>query len=215
MQVRPHDPTGLAALVSARPVVPEPGEHAPERLGPVLEIRPSAVVLEAGQRLSGPFALQQDIPDHAPLTGDGMEREETAPGQLRTGPVAVVAPEQLVAAAHGEEGRAAGDRVLECRALGFDVGCDERLLAILAAADVVEVDLSSVHALADADRGDLELMAASCGTLGQHGDVAAVGVDVQIVRVEMPDADLHAARSQYGRANPRSETIFRSASMAV
>ena len=144
-----------------------------------------------------------------------MEREETAPGQLRTGPVAVVAPEQLVAAAHGEEGRAAGDRVLECRAFGFDVGCDERLLAILAAADVEQVDLSSVHALADADRGDLELMAASCGTLGQHGDVAAVGVDVQVVRVEMPDADLHAARSQYGRANPRSETIFRSASMAV
>ena len=161
----PDDAAGPAALVSARAVVPEPGEHAPERLCSALEIRPAGVVLEAGQRLSGPFALQQDIPDHAPLTGDGMEREETAPGQLRTGPVAVVAPEQLVAAAHGEEGRAAGDRVLERRALGFDVGCDERLLAILAAADVVQVDLASVHALADADRGDLELMAASCGTL--------------------------------------------------
>ena len=42
----------------------------------------------------------------------------------------------------------------------------------------------------------VELVAAGASTFREDGDVAAVGVDVQVVRVEVPDADLHAAFSQ-------------------
>ena len=71
---------------------------------------------------------------------------------------------------------------------------DERLLAVLAAADVIEVDLADRHRVAHADRAHVELVAAAGGSLRKHGDVPAVGVDVEVVRVEVPDADLHAAQ---------------------
>jgi hypothetical protein len=38
--------------------------------------------------------------------------------------------------------------------------------------------------------------AAPRGTLREHRDIAAIGVDVQVVRVEVADNDLHAALSQ-------------------
>jgi hypothetical protein len=66
-----------------------------------------------------------------------------------------------------------------------------------------------------ADLLDLELVPPPRRTPCEHRDVPAVGVDVQVVGVEMADADLHAACSQYGRANPRSVTIRRSSSIAV
>ena len=54
----------------------------------------------------------------------------------------------------------------------------------------------------------------------EHGDVAAVGVDVQVVGIEVADDDLRrlltpALASQYGRTSPRSAAIARSASIAV
>jgi hypothetical protein len=52
---------------------------------------------------------------------------------------AVAAPEELVAAAHGEERRAAGGRLLQRLGLCGKVGRDEELLAILSAAEVIEV----------------------------------------------------------------------------
>ena len=65
---------------------------------------------------------------------------------------------------------------------------DQSLLAILAAADVEEVDLADRYRVAHPDRPHVELVAAQGGALREHGDVAAVGVDVQVVRIEMPDA---------------------------
>ena len=48
-------------------------------------------------------------------------------------------PEQLVAAADSEQRRSAGHRRAEALALGGEVDSDQRLLAVLAAADVDEV----------------------------------------------------------------------------
>ena len=83
MQVRADHAAGAAALVAALAVVAEAGEHAPERLGAVLEHRAAGVVLEAGQRarLAGlELALEQDVADHPPLAGDGVQRQQPAPG---------------------------------------------------------------------------------------------------------------------------------------
>jgi len=73
---------------------------------------------------------------------------------------------------------------------------DERLLAVLAAAHIEEVDLIRRHGVAKPDRAHVEFVPARLRTLGEHCDVAAVRVDVQVVGIEMPDADLHAADSQ-------------------
>ena len=62
------------------------------------------------------------------------------PGQLGAGAVAVEAAEQLVAAADREERGAARRPRRAARGLADEVGRDERLLAVLAAADVEEVD---------------------------------------------------------------------------
>ncbi len=74
--------------------------------------------------------------------------------------------------------------------------CDERLFAVLAAADVEEIVFAGMDRLADGDGPHVELVSAPRRAPRQNCDVAAVRVDVQVVGVEMPDDDLHAARSQ-------------------
>ena len=126
-----------------------------------------------------------------------MQRQQADPGKLVAGDVAIEAAEQLIAAADGEERLLPARRQHGARSrLPGEVVRDERLLAVLAAADVEEVDLADRHRVADADRAHLELVPAQPGSRGQHGDVPAVGVDVQVVRIEVADPDPHAARSQ-------------------
>ena len=67
---------------------------------------------------------------------------------------AVPAPEQLVAAAHGEQRRAAVDRLADRRALRGEIRRDQRLLAILAAADVEQVVRAGRERVAEPDRLD-------------------------------------------------------------
>ena len=110
--------------------------------------------------------------------------------------VAVEVAEQLVTAADREEGRATFDRLAQLRSLRGEVVRDERLLAILAAADVEEVDVADGHRVVHAERAHVELVAARPRPRREHGDVAAVGVDVQVVGIQMTHADLHAAVSQ-------------------
>ena len=116
------------------------------------------------------------------------------PGSSSPRDVAVEAAEQLVAAADGEERRAALDRLAQRVRLRREVVRDERLLAVLAAADVEEVDLAGGHGVAACrSRRTSSSWPRAPRALGEHGDVAAVGVDVQVVGIEVADADLHAA----------------------
>ena len=89
------------------------------------------------------------------------------------------------------------------------------MLAVLAAADVVEIVRPPLGLVTDPERVDFERVAAKLGTARQHRDVPAVGVDVQVVRVEMPDTQPHRGVSQYAGTRPRSVRIPRSASIAV
>ena len=130
------------------------------------------------------------------LAGDRLEREDPGALQVRAGAVAIEAAEQLIAAADGEQGGAAVERGADLLGAGGEVGGDERLLAVLAAADVEEVVLAGDEAVAEADRAHLELVAAPRRPPGEDRHVAAVGVDVQVVGIEVADDDLHAAASQ-------------------
>ena len=114
------------------------------------------MVLEAGDRppLAGhELALEQDVADHPPLARDRLVREEADARAARVAvAVEIAAAEELVAAADGEQRRAAVDRRLDRRALRDEVRRDQRLLAILAAADVEQVVLAGADLVADGDR---------------------------------------------------------------
>ena len=219
MEIGADDAAGAAALEAALAVVAEAREHASERLGAGIEARAAGVVLEAGERplLAGlELALDQDVADHAPLARDGLEREEADAGHVLAVEAAIAAAEQLVAAADREHGRSAVDRLVQRLRLPREILRDEQLLAVLAAADVVEVVLARHDRVAHPERGHLELVAAPGRPPREHRDVAAVGVDVQVVRIEVPDADRrHCARSQYGFASPREASSRCRPSIAV
>jgi len=129
--------------------------------------------------------------------------------------VAIRPPEQLVATAHSQHGRPGLDGAANTIGLRDEIPRDKGLLAILAASHVQKIVLARAHGVADAQRRHLELVAAPRRAPVEHRDVAAVRIDVQVVRIEMSDPKPHAARSQYGRTNPRRATILRSASIAV
>ena len=69
----------------------------------------------------------------------------------------VAVPGQLVAAAHREHRGPAGDGAVHGLAVAQEILGDEQLVAILAAADQVEVGGLGVERLADAQRPLLEL----------------------------------------------------------
>ena len=189
MEVSAHGSTDAAALEAVLAVVPVAGHDAPERLGARLEKCPARVVLEAAQRPSRSrveLAVEQDVADHAAFAGPSGERKETGARELRTRAIAVEATEQLVAAAHGEQRGSGADSVCQRGALGGEVAGDERLLSILAPAHVEEVDVRR-HGIAEADAGDLEADGAPRAAALEHRDVPAIGVDVEIVGIQMPD----------------------------
>ncbi len=125
-----------------------------------------------------------------------MQREQADPRLLLAGDVAVEAAEQLVPAADGEERRAGLDLVAQRVRFAGEIVRDERLLAVLATTDVEEVDLAGRDLVVHADGAHLELVPARSRALRENGDVAAVRVDVEVIRIEVADADLHAAVSQ-------------------
>jgi hypothetical protein len=98
------------------------------------------------------LALDQHVPDHAALAGDGLVREQADAGVLDAVGVAVEAAQELVAAADGEERGAVGDLLAKSVALRREIRRDEGLLAVLPAADVEEVDLAKRDLVAGTDR---------------------------------------------------------------
>jgi hypothetical protein len=72
-----------------------------------------------------------------------------------------------------------------------EVGCDHRLLPVLASAHVHEVVRRRIETVADGERVDAQLVTARRQAPLEDGDVAAVGVDVEVLGVEVADADDH------------------------
>src|SRR6266542_305203 len=193
---RAADATTLPAALA---VVADPGDHPTQRLRPAVEARATRVILEARKcpaRAGLELALEQHVADHPCLARHGVEWKEPDPGQVLAVEVAIGPPEQLVAAADGEQCRALRHRLDHPLRLGRKVLRNEGLLAVLAAADVEEVVLAWTHGLVDRDRPHLELVPAPGGPARKDGDIASIRVDVEVVRIEVSDHDLHAARSQ-------------------
>ena len=119
-----------------------------------------------------------------------MQRQQAYAGQLDATLVAVEPAEQLVAAADGQKGGACGVGVAERRPEGGQLGRDQLLLAVLAAADVEEIVLTGADRRAGAEGPDLELVAAPGRPGAQDRDVAAIRVDVEVIREKVADDEL-------------------------
>ena len=141
------------------------------------------------------LTLEQDVTNHACVAGDGLEREQPDPGQMGSLEIAVRATEELVPAADGERCDAVVDGGKDLGTLGREILGDQSLLPVLPAADVEEIGSAPDRCL-HAHRFDDQLVSAPGRTLSEHGDVAAIGVDVEVVGIQMGDVDLHAARFQ-------------------
>ncbi len=218
MEVGADRRTDAAALEARVAVVAVARDNPSERRRAGVEQRPAGVVLESGHHRRGAVAevgFEQHVTDQPLLAGERLVREDSCPRHPRAVAAAVATPEQLVAATDGEHCRAGVDSPPQVVSPRREVGRDERLFAVLAAADVDEVVRPRLEGVTGLDTGHLERVAPQCGAPAEHGDVAAVGVDVEVVRIEVGHRDPHDASSQYGRTRPRETAIFRSSSIAV
>src|SRR5712691_12208505 len=192
VQIRADRAAEPAAFMTALAVVAEAVDDPAERLRTRIETGAARVVLEAGERSRRAgleLALEEHVADHPPRACHCLERQEPDARHVLAVKAAVAATEQLVAAAHRKERGSARDNGLEQRLrLRREILRDEELLPVLAAADVVEVVYSGNDCVVHADRGYVEVMPAPGGAPGEDRDVAAVGVDVEVLGIEMADA---------------------------
>src|SRR5438094_1178308 len=163
MEVRSDCPPDAAAFPAAVAVIAETRHDSAEWLRTGIKARPSRVVLEARERTAHAgleLALQQDVADHAGFAGDGVEWEDADARQVGAVKIAVRPPEELVSPADREQGRAGRRRFANTVRLFDQVLCDQRLLAVLAAADVEQIMLAWIQRVSDGDGPHLELVAA-------------------------------------------------------
>ena len=157
------------------------------------------MILEAGKRVLHSrveLALEKDVADHPLLARHGLEWEKTDSRETGAAEVSIRTTEELVPAANREHRGAARCGSKHALRLPREIARNERLLAVLSAAHVQEVVLAGPHGDADTQLLDVQLVTAPRGAPREHRDVAAVRVDVQVIGIEMPDAQPHAARSQ-------------------
>ncbi len=110
-----------------------------------------------------------------------------APGQRLVSKLVGVT-EQLVAAAHGEDHRAAVGRGVQIGALAVcEVVRAQPLVAILAAADVVQIGARKVERLTDRGGCQLKIDPAPAAAPLEQQQVAAIGVDVHQLGVQRAD----------------------------
>ena len=175
----------------SRPLFPWPLMHAAERLLVRAEVGAAAVVLEARDhaRAGAEVGLDGAVADQPRARlADGLQVDQAHAGQLLAAKLVRVA-EQLVAAADGEHHRAAARGGVERIALrGLHVARDGDLVAVLPAAHVDEIVRVRVEPLAERGGGVLEAEAAPFAAGAEHGDVAAVGVDVHQLGIEREDS---------------------------
>src|SRR4051794_35639289 len=205
----------MDALAAVPAVVPKALDNGPQRPQPRAERRAAGMVLEADEGGGPPrveLAAQHDVADHARLAGDRFQVDQADAAHLVTMVAAVDVAEQLVPPAYANHHRPLAHRRPQIGLPRKQVGNDEALVPVLAAAEVV--DVGRRQGIAGAAGQEVEADAAPAATPVEHGHVAPVGIDVQMLRIEMADAELHCP-SQYGRTTPRDSSFPRRSSMAV
>ena len=186
------------ALGAVGAVVAVALEHAPERRGARRRGRSGRRGSRSRRAAPGPPGRSSAIAMLPSSRGPSSRRVSRStsptPGQPLVAQLVAVA-EQLQPAADGEHDRAAlGGGVQRVALDRREVARAQRLVAVLAAADVEEVVRVGVDLVADPGARELEADPAPRAAPLEHGQVAAVGVDVHQVGIE------RAARAASGSA---------------
>ena len=127
---------------------------------------------------------------------------------MRSLPELVAVPEELVAAADREHDGAVVHRLRESGSLGRDeVARDDPLVAVLAASQIDEVMGPGVQRLAWPGGDIREPEPSPFAAPPQEQDVAPVGVDVHLLRVERHHAELHHALLPITTVAPRYPSV--------
>src|SRR5207249_4183091 len=139
------------------PVVAVPGDHATERLRLRPERRVPRVIFEADEH-PPVVGLGEQVADEADLAGARRHVHDPEAGDRLPYLGHVLTPEELVAAAHREHRGTACDRALELIAvLTLEVGTDDVLPHVLAAAEEVHVGPVRVPRLTGGEGADLDV----------------------------------------------------------
>ena len=201
------------------PSFPCPATTRPSGCRAGVEQRPAGVVLEAGHRRRDD---RRDRPRAARRRSAASRPRPSRAGRARR-------PASRSRRGRGSRARAAGSRRTR-RGAPFPSSTARRRsrrLALRGRARSAPArdpgrrrrrsrsNADGSSAVARRDAGDLERVPAERRPTLEDGDVAAVGVDVQVVRVEVGDADPHGVSSQNGRTRPRETAIARRSSIAV
>ena len=96
--------------------------------------------------------------------------------------------QELITAAHPQHHRAVICRMAQWVGLVGQVFSDQHLVSILATAQVVEVAVGG-DGVADPDFCDFQRQPPPLQAAPEHRDVSPVGVDVQVIRVQMTQPD--------------------------
>jgi hypothetical protein len=180
-------------------------EDATQRLGAVAQIGAAAVVLESGDH---PGAVAEiDLDRHVADQARSRLANRPQVGQREAGdrlvPELVAVAEQLVTPADRQHHGATVNRPRDGVSLGAQhVGCDQALVAVLAAADVDQVRRGPVEFLAQTRRRVVEADPSPLAAPPQEQDVAPVGVDVHLVRVQGQQPQLHHSASKRSTVEP-------------
>ena len=196
------------------PSLPWPLRTRPSGVRARSEAGPAAVVLEAGEHApAAEVDLDRDVADQPrAVLAHRLEVDQPEAGQVLVAERVAVA-EQLVAAADAEQdGAAAGGGVQRVALDGGEVARAQRLVAVLAAAEVEEVVRVRVDRVAEPGARQLEADPAPGAAALEQQQVAAVGVDVHQVGIERAHAQQeisHAASPPWSRrarawAGPRA-----------
>ena len=175
----------------------------PERLHPLAQPGTPRVVFEAhhlGCAVDG-IRSEDHVADEAPLARLGEQRQGTEEVHARAVGAHVVLAEQLVSPAYGQDRHVSLDGLAQASRLragapDAEIVHEGVLVEVLAAAYEKEVELGKIGVLAGAQPHDLALDATPRATPLQRDGVAPVSVEVQDVRIEMADFDVHVQPSQ-------------------
>lgn len=181
MQVGAENVVATSSFEPVLSVVAISTHHAPERFTLVAEVRATAVVLETGKlaRLSVHGNLDRDVADQSWAGFANSSKIDDSESVDASIIELVVLTEQLVSATDREDHLAGFGCGHQRFAFGsVNVVGDLNLVAVLAAADVVEVVGVGIDRIAIVDGGQLEIESMTRAAFLENHQIAAIRVDV-------------------------------------
>ena len=204
------------ALRAVRPVVSVALQHRSQRCDAAAQPGAAAVVFKSDHDAAAALRSETkgEIAYHPIRRALGGQVDD--PGVFAHLPVggAVSGAEQLVSAADAQKRLAVFGRRADVRGpAGAEIRQEHRLLKILTSADKKQVVGRQIVPYAQRELGDLKADAPPFQPAAHAQDIAPVSVEIQHIRVQMTDLQLHHSQNRPFPA--RTDSLSRTVSMEV